>query len=51
MRVFLEALPEDAIAELRNAVEQRLQLIANADGTIPLPQSVRYVTAGKPPTA
>jgi SAM-dependent methyltransferase len=50
MRVFLEALPEQALAELRSAMEERLHRIANADGTIPLPQSVRYVTARNPAT-
>ena len=51
MRVFLEALPDDALADLRLALERRLENIAKPDGTIPLAQSVRYVTAENPATA
>jgi O-methyltransferase/aklanonic acid methyltransferase len=48
MRAFLEVLPDDALADLRAALEQRLENLKRPDGTIPLPQSVRYVTADKP---
>jgi O-methyltransferase/aklanonic acid methyltransferase len=51
MRVFLEALPDDALTDLRRSLERRLERITNPDGTIPLPQSARYVTARKPATA
>jgi SAM-dependent methyltransferase len=49
MRVFLEALPGDALAELRGDLGRRLERISNPDGMIPLPQSARYVLARKPP--
>jgi O-methyltransferase/aklanonic acid methyltransferase len=51
MRVFLEALPEDALSDLRSALGRRLESITNPDGTIPLPQSVLYVAARTPAAA
>jgi ubiquinone/menaquinone biosynthesis C-methylase UbiE len=51
MRVFLEALPDDALTELRNELGARLERIAKPDGTIPLLQSARYVIARNVPVA
>lgn len=48
MRAFLEALPADALNELRAAAENRLRPLAGPDGSIPLHQGVRYVTAHQP---
>ena len=48
MRAFLEALPADALDELREAAETRLRALAAPDGSIPLGQSARYVMATRP---
>jgi O-methyltransferase / aklanonic acid methyltransferase len=48
MRAFLEALPDDALGELRAAAEDRLRPLAGPDGSIPLHQGVRYVIARQP---
>ena len=44
MRGILEALPDDAVTDFRAAADERLRSFANADGSIPLHQHVRYVT-------
>jgi O-methyltransferase/aklanonic acid methyltransferase len=48
MRVLLEALPTDALNDLRAAAESRLRPITAADQSIPLHQGVRYVLARRP---
>lgn len=48
MRAFLEALPADALAELRIEANTRLAVLAAPDGSIPLNQSVRYALARRP---
>jgi ubiquinone/menaquinone biosynthesis C-methylase UbiE len=47
MRVLLEALPPDALDDLRAAAEERLQTMMR-DGSIPLRQYVRYTLGIKP---
>jgi O-methyltransferase / aklanonic acid methyltransferase len=48
MRAFLEALPIDALDDLRSAAEERLHTMTSADGSIPLHQGVRYAFGVKP---
>jgi trans-aconitate methyltransferase len=48
MRAMLESLPDDARADFRAAADERLQSFNNPDGSIPLHQHVRYVTAVAP---
>lgn len=45
MRAFLEALPADALDELRAAADTRLRPLAGPSGSIPLRQGVRYAIA------
>ena len=47
MRALLEALPPDALDDLRAAADKRLQTMTR-DGSIPLRQYVRYTLAIKP---
>jgi hypothetical protein len=47
MRVFLEALPDDALEEFRAAAYERLQPLKTAAG-IPLQQRVRYARGSRP---
>ena len=48
MRVFLEALPSDALDDLRSAAQDRLRAMTRTDGSIPFHQRVRYVLGSKP---
>lgn len=45
MRAYLEALPADALDELRAAADNRLRPLAEPSGSIPLRQGVRYAIA------
>ncbi len=48
MRVFLEALDDEDVDALRQAGIDRLRALQRPDGSVLLPQRVRYLTAAKP---